>query len=147
MKNIILNILVCASLLISCKNRSKKNEEHADGLQSVSCYIYLSHEDTVSMTLHFLGDEVTGNLNYTIFEKDINKGALSGHMKGDTLFATYRFMSEGENSERQVVFLKKENKWIEGSGEIDPKTGISTFENKKSIVFDGFVLTQMECPN
>jgi hypothetical protein len=42
-------------------------------------------------------------------------------MKGNTLFAEYKFLSEGTECIREVVFLKKENDFVEGYGDSEEK--------------------------
>ncbi len=41
------------------------------------------------------GKMATGNLAYNYYQKDKSAGSLQGQMKGDYLFAKYKFMSEG----------------------------------------------------
>jgi hypothetical protein len=83
---------------------------------------------------------------YHYFEKDRNTGTLKGQMNGDTLFATYTFMSEGKESVRNVAFLKTENEMKEGYGNLNPASGEPDFTDKSAIKFDNkFVLKKTNC--
>lgn len=101
---------VVVSILSSCNHNSEKvfttpvvldetkmESEH-------SCYIYTSSKDTVNLYLQIVGNCITGDLSYNYFEKDKNVGTLTGFMKRDTLFAEYKFISEGNESVREVFF-------------------------------------------
>lgn len=99
------------------------------------CYTYVNNKDTVSMELKIAGEEYTGKLSYSFFEKDRNSGTFSGEMKGDTLIAEYIFDSEGMRSVREVVFLKKEGKLLEGYGESIEKGGKMIFKDRSKLNF------------
>ncbi len=57
-------------------------------------------------------------------------------MKGDTLFAEYKFMSEGTESIREVAFLKKENDFVKGYGDSEEKNGKMIIKNKSGLNFN-----------
>ena len=83
---------------------------------------------------------------YDYYQKDKSQGTIKGEIKSDTLFANYKFMSEGIESVREVVFLKTLNGWVEGYGEIDDKDGKVTFKNRNKITFDNnALLKQTDC--
>lgn len=88
------------------------------------------------MQLRINGEEITGFLDYHIYEKDANKGTLSGEMKGDTLIADYTFDSEGLRSVRELVLLKKDGKFYEGYGPVKEEKGKVIFEHRGSLKFD-----------
>ena len=107
---------------------------------SISCYQYVKNKDTASMQLRINGEEITGFLDYHIWEKDANKGTLSGEMKGDTLIADYTFDSEGLRSVREIVLLKKDGKFYEGYGPGKEEKGKYVFENRAKLKFDNNVV-------
>lgn len=111
-----------------------------------SCYAGYSKKDTFKMKVELLDKVVTGTLAYQFYEKDNNKGTLSGIRKGDTLVADYKFMSEGMQSVRQVVFLLKNSTAIEGYGDMEEKNGKMVFKNMASVVFGkGVILKKEDC--
>ncbi|CAN5597432.1 hypothetical protein BH11BAC3_BH11BAC3_43740 [soil metagenome] len=111
-----------------------------------NCYAYISAKDTVKMHLQMSGNIVTGDLAYHYFEKDKNTGTIQGSMKGDTLYADYKFMSEGAESTREVVFLKTANDFVEGYGDSEEKNGKMVFKNTGSLNFNNkLILKNVAC--
>ncbi len=139
MKIFYLIILLPAWLLSSCGSNTQK-EAQKEGTSKIteeaSCYAWISGQD--SIVLHFEVNEniVTGELNYNFFEKDDNSGRIEGILLGDTIVASYIFESEGLSSTREVVFLKNDDSYIEGFGEMEEKEGAMIFANRKTISFD-----------
>ena len=82
------------------------------------CYRMTKDKDTGSLNLSVTGNKVSGKLEYKLFEKDSNKGIISGIVRDSLIIADYTFQSEGINSVREVVFLIKGNSLLEGYGEI-----------------------------
>jgi hypothetical protein len=148
----ILALPVIILLLSACNNNStepttapvaaeeKKIEpEH-------SCYVYTSAKDTVNLHLQISGNMVTGDLAYNYFAKDKNTGTIQGIMKGDTLFAEYKFLSEGAESIREVVFLKKENDFMEGYGDTEEKNGKMILKHTSGLRFiNNMILKNVKC--
>ena len=67
-------------------------------------------------------------------------------MKGDTLVADYTFNSEGKLSTRQVAFLKKDGKLMEGFGEVVEKDGKIYFKSISDLKFDDAIeFTKINC--
>lgn len=128
MKIRLLTLGLSGILIISCKNNENQDtkdsetlveaqqqyEEEEEEIPVMMCYLYASETDTISLNIEKLDKNISGSLIYMLKEKDINRGEISGEMKGDTLFADYEFMSEGKTSVRQVMFLQKENQLVEG---------------------------------
>lgn len=110
------------------------------------CYIYTKNRDTVKLKLNTENEELTGDLSYNLFEKDSNKGTISGEIKGDTILAEYTFDSEGMRSTREVVFLKRDGKLYEGFGDLEEKSGKTVFKNRAQLKFgNAIVLSLTEC--
>lgn len=144
--------------LTSCNNNSEQATSAANGgdtskvvenkiqIPVSSCYASISNKDTVRLKLEVFENVVTGSLVYKLHEKDSNKGELEGQLKGDTLIADYKFMSEGTQSVRQVIFLIKDSVAIEGYGNMEEKNGKMVFKNVKEAVFDKrFALKKEVC--
>jgi len=155
MKKVILCSVIFVSVFVSCKKENEMKELPitskeivVDQPASEECYSAIMKKDTVSMSLKVKGNQIaSGKLRYNYFEKDKNEGTLAGEIKGDTLFAKYTFMSEGVTSNRQVVFLKKGNTYVEGYGDIvDDNNGNVIFKDIKQLNFEGnIVLSKIEC--
>lgn len=114
---------------------------------SSDCYVYIKNRDTATLKLNLEGEELTGALDYKLFEKDSNKGKIAGEMKGDTIIAEYTFDSEGMRSVREVVFVKKDDGNIyEGFGEVTEKDGKMVFKNRSTLKFSPtMVFTKTDC--
>lgn len=133
----------------ACQNNTS-NTTDEENITSVvtkqNCYTYTKNRDTANLTVISSGHIVTGELRYQLFEKDSNKGLIKGEMRGDTLVADYNFESEGVNSVRQVVFLHKDNKLLEGFGEVVERDGKMVFKNIAQLKFgDAIEFTKIAC--
>lgn len=146
MKIKLFTLAISFPIFLSCQSEQKKipaknTTVKASNFQlPSSCYQYNSNQDSVLLHLNPVGDSVKGQLIYAFAEKDRNLGTISGQMKGDTLFADYTFLSEGQKSVREVAFLKKDQTWIEGYGEVTTNGQKSTFTNKAALKFDNSIL-------
>lgn len=114
---------------------------------SSDCYVYVKNRDTASLKINRAGEELTGDLDYNLFEKDRNKGTIAGEMKGDTIIAEYTFDAEGMRSVREVIFVKKDDGNIyEGTGEVMEKGGKMVFKDRGALKFDPtIVFTKTNC--
>ncbi len=149
-------VIISGSLLFSCNNNSTKQDESAAvqkepdapaaTTEQTNCYASYNDKDTVWLKVVSNGNMVTGNLEYNYFEKDKNKGTINGDMKGDTLLATYTFMSEGKESARQVAFLKNGDEFTEGYGNVNAATGEPDLTDRSAIKFQNkFILKKTDC--
>lgn len=149
MKNKILVVALVACFLSSCKKEEKKEEEiipKSNEVVTKECFESIKGKDTIQLSINIENQNVTGNLVYNLFEKDRNIGTIEGKMIGDTLFADYKFMSEGVESFRQVAFIKKDGKLSEFYGEVEEKEGKIVFKDKSKLVLNsGFVLSSVSC--
>ena len=110
-----------------------------------NCYGYATAKDTVNLHIMAMGNTVIGDAVFQYSGKERNTGAIYGEMRGDTLIATYKFMSEGKESVRQVIFLKKGDSFNEGHGDVVEKDGSMMFKNLVTIKFKGKQLAKMVC--
>ena len=114
--------------------------------KSENCYAYIKDKDSILLKLNIEGQEVTGDLAYNLFEKDKNKGTISGEIKGDTIIAEYLFDAEGVRSTRELVLLKKGEQYYEGFGDVVDKKGKISFKNRAELKFDGsIVYSPVDC--
>ena len=110
-----------------------------------ACYAYTGNNDSVLVHLVSKGENITGTMMYSIYEKDRNDGTLAGVLKGDTLIADYTFSSEGTTSVRQVAFLLQNGALKEGFGDVEEKEGKTIFKRGATVDFSGFLLTKTAC--
>lgn len=90
---------------------------------------------------------VTGKIVHNFHEKDGSFGSFDGVMKGDTLYADYDFEEEGTTSKRELIFIKKRNKLLQGYGDVEVDTQHTTvFKKDAKISFDeNLPLTAISC--
>ena len=141
--------ILVTGVFTACQNNqsTQKDEETITSVVTEqSCYTYIKNKDTASLMLMMSGHIVTGELHYQLYEKDSNKGLIKGEMRGDTLVADYSFDSEGKQSTRQVAFLRKDGKLIEGFGEVMEKDGKTYFKSIADLKFgDAIEFTKVNC--
>ncbi|MEJ7560171.1 MAG: hypothetical protein WKF66_17815 [Pedobacter sp.] len=151
MRKLVLTLLAASSLLAACNSEEKTSETTDSSVAAAvdtnsvqtaqafsdGCYTYIKNRDTASLTLKVAGEEITGDLNYKLYEKDSNKGTIAGEIKGDTIIAEYDFYSEGARSIRELVFLKKDGKLYEGFGDVETKGTKTVYKNRASLKFNG----------
>lgn len=143
MKNKILVLALVSGIFFSCKKKEEQlstDELKADVPQEQAaalkeCYEYTQKKDTIQANILVQGNNVSGDLIYSLFEKDKNTGTITGTINGDTLVADYKFVSEGKESVRQVVFLRKNKTLLEGYGESEEKDGEMVFKSMKDLNF------------
>jgi len=162
MKPLILIPAFLTIVVASCtnENKSKQAGDSAEVIavdttftathpkkSSSDCYVYIKNRDTASLKINIDGEELTGELDYKLFEKDSNKGKIAGEMKGDTIIAEYTFDSEGMRSVREVVFVKKDDgNLYEGTGEVMEKGGKMVFKDRSALKFNPtMVFTKADC--
>lgn len=157
MKHTLICLSILSTLFAACGNNKTTDEQSSANDTSVAvtpvqptdnntCYAYTNNKDSILLHLEIDGNKVTGDMVYSLFEKDKNTGTIEGEVKGDTIFANYTFMSEGVNSVREVAFLKKANTLSEGFGDVEQKDNKTVFKNKQLLSFNqNIVLQQTPC--
>lgn len=125
--------------VVSCHKKEEVRYEEPPKVEPapiVQCFVYQKGKDSIQAQLRIKGEQVSGKLSYSFFEKDKSTGTISGQLKGDTLFALYTFQAEGSQSVSEVVFLKRANKLIEGYADMEEQNGKMVFKDRKNIQFD-----------
>ena len=158
MKNVNYIFLFISIVLFSCKSEVPEKAEEAsvekqeiaapktESIQKIECYTYLENKDTIYMALRIKDDSIVeGDLSYSLFEKDQNKGNIRGRISNDSLFASYQFSSEGKDSEREVFFLKSPKGFVEGFTETEESNGKTSFRNKDFKLNDRYTLQRTDC--
>jgi hypothetical protein len=154
MKKYLFISIVLGIVLSSCKKETNEplpaptvQEEMVANEFQIICYQGIMKKDTINLSLQIQeNQEVKGELAYLFNEKDKNKGVVVGQMAGDTLRANYTFMSEGKESSREVVFLRKGKIMMEAYGDVEEKDGKMVFKDPKKLFFDSStILSEVDC--
>ena len=133
-------LLILTSCGTSTKTEDKISPEKAP---TYRCYGSYTDKDSVFLQIAYEGDNVRGDLIYKLYEKDKNIGSVEGKLHHDTIYAVYKFNSEGKQSEREVAFLQQGDNLIEGFAPMNDSG--TRFKNRNELEFIGTVLTQDEC--
>lgn len=140
----------------SCKNSKEETHtptptEEAQTTSTEQMYLHVVDKDSIVLLLKNNGDKIEGNLDISYYEKDSRRGTISnGLMQGDTLFANYLSMQEGEQSDCEIAFLKKNDTYImtndfigEDNYQYSKDYTKGSFKHKNKIKFDGDTLKLM----
>ena len=145
-KSFVNGLFLLFTTVSACKQKPAEVNEADQDIKKEYCYAYSKDSSEVSLKITVDDNKVLGSLIYHWKEKDNNSGTIAGEMKGDTLFAAYSFISEGLNGTRHVVFLRSDDSFIEGHGDIDPDSGQPDLSNRSHIDFkDGLKLSGVDC--
>ncbi|MBS7564182.1 hypothetical protein KHS38_07170 [Mucilaginibacter sp. Bleaf8] len=79
--------------------------------------------DSTTVYLNLQGATVTGQMNWTPYEKDSRKGTLKGTRSGDMIDATWTFMQEGMTDTLALKFELKNNQLLQKPLKLNTKTG------------------------
>ncbi|MEP7253942.1 MAG: hypothetical protein ABI683_16225 [Ginsengibacter sp.] len=154
-----------ALLFTACNSQNDKSSPEADlkdststnvdaspagetAMNSISsgCYISIFKKDTSMLSLTFSGTDVSGDLNYSLYQKDKNKGSLKGSLQNELIVADYTFQAEGTTSVRQVAFKKVGDSFIEGYGDIEMKGDTARFKDIDHLEFhNDRLFTKTDC--
>lgn len=154
MKKEFLLVLSLGFAFMSCKKEVNEplpaptvQEEMVANEFEITCYQGIIKSDTINLSLQIAeNQDVKGDLSYLFFEKDRNNGIIVGKMAGDTLKGTYTFMSEGSESSREIVFLRKGKIMIEAYGDVEQVEKKTVFKDHKKLFFDSAtVLSEIDC--
>ncbi len=103
----------------------------------VGCYVFINDNNIYTLNIdNQVADEVSGTLSFDNYGFDSSSGKIEGRFDGEILFGNYIFHAEGMDSEREVIFKKNGQDFIQGSGEIINRGNIDVFKDLASIEFD-----------
>lgn len=145
-------------LLSGCNNQSEKHaekrvEEKISEPEKLpvkkhkECFAMENSKDSIYLSITVTEDHmVSGDLSYNLYEKDSNRGEIQGRFSGDSLFADYSFNSEGQQSTREVFFLKTADGLKEGFGPIISKGNRTQFDDHQNLqINNNIVLQRVDC--
>lgn len=140
-------LLVPVAGIFSCGSPAgnEKIDDKTVEAETTACYRYATDRDTITLQLSTVGHHVTGELVYDWAERDRNSGTLNGDAKGDTLVMDYIFRSEGMESVREEVFLKKDGNIHIGYGEAEERGNKWVYSDHGQLKFDELVLKPVDC--
>jgi hypothetical protein len=133
-------------LLTACHGgKEQSSKTGVEGGPQPGCYAFHEGGSSIELQLEVDGDAASGNLVYSLEEKDKNTGTLRGTLKGNTLVAYYTFTSEGMTSVREVIFQWVDNSLVEGIGEHIERNDTSFYADKKTVTFTDSKVVLKKC--
>jgi hypothetical protein len=152
MKNLFLSLSALATFTFySCGNQNKttNNQDSTTtevNTNNLNCYMAVNEADTAYLKINQKGKNVTGELNFDFDKKQSSSGQISGEFIGDTLYVDYSYMLNGVAYKNPQVFLRKDNQFLQGSGELEVYVGRTYFKKSVPINFNnGFVFELGTC--
>lgn len=101
------------------------------------CYVYKLQKDVYTLMIESAsGTEVRGMLAYNNYQKDSSSGSFIGTYQEGILRGTYTFYSEGMLSERELVFKKEGNGFIQGFGDVTVEDGREKIKDLANVKYD-----------
>lgn len=124
-------LLVLAVGLFAYYYSTKDKEPFKSADKSIlGCYVAKLDKDIYVLNIQTEEKgNVSGILAFNNYQKDSSSGTFKGTFKDDILLGEYSFDSEGMHSDRQVIFKKSDNNFIQGFGPVKMVDGKETFEN------------------
>lgn len=146
---VIILLSSCDANVTTSVSETKKADTASHSMPTISgkhCYAFVSDKDSIFMNVALSDKKATGSLIYKFFEKDKNQGIFEGTMNADTLFATYRFSSEGQESEREIIFILNDSKAVEAYGTMTEEQGKMKFKSGSALTLETtFTLSKENC--
>lgn len=99
-------------------------------------YCYYTPNDTAVLTLEIAGSEATGTYMTHLMGKDKSSGVLEGVISNDTIVANYRYLTNGTEAIREVVFVVRNNTVTEGKGGTTLQNGKEVISDRAALTFD-----------
>jgi hypothetical protein len=153
-----LTILAAACIFASCSENKPNTTNNAIATDTTNAvvvesnaYLYGNNGDTVLLMLQNTNEEITGTLSILPFEKDSRIGTIyAGKMNGDTLYAMFNSTQEGQDSDCEIAFLRKESGFVltndiysETNYQYNKDYTKGSFISKGKIKFDGEFLRKV----
>jgi len=136
---VVIIILIIGGMLAYYKvGQAPIDGSNTTSLNSIKgCYIAKLNKDIYSLNIQSENNgNVAGTLSYNNFEKDSSSGSINGTFTNDTLVGNYSFDSEGSHSDRQVIFKKVGDNFVEGFGPVKVISGKEVFDPITSVTYD-----------
>lgn len=103
----------------------------------VGCYVAHLAKDIYTLQIQSEeGGVATGILAYNNFEKDSSSGSFVGTYTDGILLGEYSFNSEGMESNRQVVFKKVGDTFVQGFGDVKVVDNKEVFKDMSKVTYD-----------
>lgn len=119
-------------------NTNNTNTTPPDNSGSIKgCYVAKLAKDVYTLDIESENNgAVSGILAFNNYQKDSSSGSFDGQLTGDILQGNYSFDSEGMHSDRQVIFKKVGDNFVEGFGPASVVNGKEVFSDPSKLTYD-----------
>ncbi len=101
------------------------------------CYVAKLGQDVYTLDIESeKNGAVAGRLAFNNFEKDSSSGSFAGTFANDVLLGNYSFDAEGMHSDRQVIFKKSGDNFVEGFGPVQVTGNSEKLKDPASVTYD-----------
>lgn len=118
------------------KTPSEKAPPIITGNSITGCYVAHLQKDIYTLVIQSEDNgNIVGALAYNNYQKDSSSGSFNGTFVSNILLGNYSFDSEGMRSDRQVIFKKVGDSFVQGFGPVKTVGGKEIFDTDK-ITYD-----------
>ncbi len=136
----VLAIIIIGGLVAYNKTKPASPSENPTPITDnsiVGCYVATLSKDVYTLDIGSEKDGVvSGMLAFNNYQKDSSSGSFNGTLTNDILSGNYSFDSEGMHSDREVIFKKSGNNFIEGFGPVNVINGKEVFSDPSALTYD-----------
>lgn len=146
----ILFLFIAFISLFACKNSPTEQESNSSTqaitepeetmLTNTYCFLLsygvdANYQDTTTVKLTIIGDEVTGSYDWIPAQKDSARGTLTGTIKNGIITAVYDYMIEGSQQKEEVIFKMEVNQLLVKKGELEEVGDMLKLKNPETAKF------------
>lgn len=153
MKNLFI-LAVCLTAFASCKNTGSTEATETTAVDTTAaaapvaeptepqpaCYLIAEGKDSTNVSLSIATDgTVTGNYDWSPWQKDGAHGTFTGKQEGELIKGIYDYTIEGSNQQQEMVFKLTGDQLAEGEGElVDGEGGILKIKDASKLTWKPF---------
>ncbi len=101
------------------------------------CYVNRTGKDVYTLVIQYeKRGNVAGMLAYNNYQKDSSSGSFAGTFANNLLLGNYSFDAEGMHSDRQVIFKKVGNDFIQGFGPVKIEGNKEELADLNKVTYD-----------
>ncbi|MFN7117335.1 MAG: hypothetical protein ACK4TA_11085 [Saprospiraceae bacterium] len=128
MRSLTLLLIIICSFATACQQKATNNTTEAPAADASAapeladgsyCYQYAVGRDTTYVNLIVNGNDVSGEMNWTPYEKDGAYGTLQGTRNGNEIAASWTYTIEGSNQTEAVLFKVEGDHLMRKVGELE----------------------------
>ncbi|HLP86768.1 MAG TPA: hypothetical protein VK153_02735 [Candidatus Paceibacterota bacterium] len=135
---IVVILLVGAGLYYFTKNKNNIPNTPIVSESSIKgCYVSIRNKDVYTLEIRKdEGSHIEGVLAYNNYGYDSSSGTFIGTYANGILSGNYSFEAEGAHSERQLIWKKEGNNFVQGFGDTETFDGKEVISDINKVVYN-----------